>query len=47
MLDTEHFSIEADPTFEDVRFLEDRLYEYPPISAERNSTTIWEETARF
>jgi GNAT superfamily N-acetyltransferase len=28
MMDTERFSIEADPTFEDVRFLEDRLYEY-------------------
>jgi GNAT superfamily N-acetyltransferase len=28
MMDTEHFSIETDPTFEDVRFLEDRLYEY-------------------
>ena len=27
-MDTEHFSIETDPTFEDVRFLEDRLYEY-------------------
>jgi len=28
MMDTEHFSIEADPIFGDVRFLEDRLYEY-------------------
>ena len=27
-MDTEHCSIEADPIFEDVRFLEDRLYEY-------------------
>jgi hypothetical protein len=27
-MDTEPFSVEADPTFEDVRFLEDRLYEY-------------------
>jgi hypothetical protein len=28
MMDTEHLSIEANPTFADVRFLEDRLYEY-------------------
>jgi GNAT superfamily N-acetyltransferase len=28
MMDKEHFSVETDPTFEDVRFLEDRLYEY-------------------
>ena len=27
-MDTESFSIEANPTLEDVRFLEDRLYEY-------------------
>ena len=27
-MDTEPFSIDADPTLEDVRFLEDRLYEY-------------------
>ena len=27
-MDTEHISIEANPTFADVRFLEDRLYEY-------------------
>jgi hypothetical protein len=27
-MDTKHFNIEADPTFADVRFLEDRLYEY-------------------
>jgi GNAT superfamily N-acetyltransferase len=28
MMDTKHFNLEADPTFADVRFLEDRLYEY-------------------
>ena len=27
LMDIEHFSVEADPTFADVRFLEDRLYE--------------------
>src|SRR6266545_7091051 len=27
-MDTHHFVVETDPAFEDVRFLEDRLYEY-------------------
>ena len=27
-MDTEHFVVETDPTSQDVRFLEDRLYEY-------------------
>ena len=27
-MDTEHFIVETNPTFEDVRFLEDRLYDY-------------------
>ena len=27
-MDTNHFTVETDPTFADVRFLEDRLYEY-------------------
>jgi len=27
-MDTKHFNLEADPTFADVRVLEDRLYEY-------------------
>jgi GNAT superfamily N-acetyltransferase len=28
MMDTPHFRIEANPALEDIRFLEDRLYEY-------------------
>ena len=40
MMDIEHLSIEANPTFEDVRFLEDRLYKYngsfPPIQSARS-----------
>jgi hypothetical protein len=28
---TNHFVVETDPTFEDVRFLEDRLYAYNEV----------------
>jgi len=41
-MDTEHLSIETNPTFADVRFLEDRLYEY-----NRSSLPILEKGEQF